>query len=84
MVPLSNSFRAQGDQSEEQSAQDSSSSGGCIMRLHKDGSKPNDNYAKSGVKECWVKGLRNGWRMAWDSGSDRLFIGEVGGESLPP
>jgi len=54
---------------------------GCVLRLHASGAKPTDNTLGNavGVPECWVNGLRNGWRMAWDLQTDRLFIGEVGG-----
>ena len=54
---------------------------GKILRIHRDGTIPQDNpfYGQSGKRgEIWAWGLRNPFRMAFDSQSGKLYIADVG------
>ena len=57
--------------------------GGKILRFERDGSIPPDNPFVDGaggnLDEIWAYGLRNPYRASWDLATERLFIGEVGG-----
>lgn len=35
----------------------------------------------NGRKDCWVNGLRNGYKSTWDLKTGRFFVGEVGGNN---
>ena len=56
---------------------------GKILRVNKDGSIPIDNPFHDGtgpnLDAIWAYGLRNPFRINFDSLTGRLFIGEVGG-----
>jgi len=56
---------------------------GKILRVNKDGSIPLDNPFYDGTRPnldaIWAYGLRNPFRISFDSLTGRLFIGEVGG-----
>ena len=56
---------------------------GKLLRVNKDGSAPTDNpfYDGAGpnLDAIWAYGLRNPFRLSFDSLTGRLFIGEVGG-----
>ena len=56
---------------------------GKVLRVNKDGSIPIDNpfYDGAGpnLDAIWAYGLRNPFRINFDSLTGRLFIGEVGG-----
>ncbi|MBL8729000.1 MAG: PQQ-dependent sugar dehydrogenase [Planctomycetes bacterium] len=55
---------------------------GKVLRLEADGTVPADNPfvgAGGGVRaEIWALGLRNPWRLSFDRGSGRLWLGDVG------
>ncbi|HEX4824464.1 MAG TPA: PQQ-dependent sugar dehydrogenase [Candidatus Polarisedimenticolaceae bacterium] len=54
---------------------------GKILRINRDGSIPASNpyYGQSGKRgEIWAWGLRNPFRMSFDSQSGRLYIADVG------
>lgn len=55
---------------------------GKVLRLEPDGSVPADNPfvgSGAGVRgEIWAYGLRNPWRMSFDRGNGRLWLGDVG------
>lgn len=54
---------------------------GKILRLNPDGSVPSDNpfVGVAGARaEIWAYGLRNPFRMSFDPGSGRLWVGDVG------
>jgi glucose/arabinose dehydrogenase/PKD repeat protein len=56
---------------------------GKIHRINKDGTIPTDNpfYDGAGpnVDSIWALGLRNPYRASFDAQSNRLYIGDVGG-----
>jgi glucose/arabinose dehydrogenase/PKD repeat protein len=64
-------------------AQSLSSPRGKILRINPDGTIPTDDpfYDGSGPNwdSIWAYGLRNPYRAYYDSPTDRLFIGDVGG-----
>lgn len=65
----------------ERTAQNLQDLRGKVLRINKDGSIPKDNpfYGKPGVRwEIWAYGLRNPYRIKYDSETRRLFIGIVG------
>lgn len=54
---------------------------GKIFRINKDGSIPFDNpFVNQGANraEIWAYGLRNPFRMQFDSQTGRLYVGDVG------
>jgi glucose/arabinose dehydrogenase len=61
---------------------------GAILRLDVDGGDPyaipadNPFAGGSGQPEIWAYGLRNPWRIAFDSFSGDLYIGDVGQGSM--
>lgn len=59
---------------------------GTIIRLNPDGSMPSDNPFVSeggGARgEVWAYGLRNPWRMSFDSLTGELWAGDVGQDSV--
>ncbi len=56
---------------------------GKVHRINSDGTVPTDNpfYDGSGpnVDSIWALGLRNPFRASYDSVTDRIYIGDVGG-----
>jgi glucose/arabinose dehydrogenase/PKD repeat protein len=74
-------YFAVGDNGDAALAQDLSSPHGKILRINKDGSIPEDNpFAGQPGKlgAIWAYGFRNPWRFQFDSGTGRLFGGDVG------
>ncbi|MDH3590290.1 MAG: PQQ-dependent sugar dehydrogenase [Planctomycetota bacterium] len=55
---------------------------GKVLRINTDGSQPTDNpfFTQQGEPESyiWAYGLRNPWRMSFDRGTGRLWLGDVG------
>jgi glucose/arabinose dehydrogenase/PKD repeat protein len=53
---------------------------GKILRINRDGSIPSNNplVGQAGRDEIWAWGLRNPFRMQFDSQSGKLYIGDVG------
>jgi glucose/arabinose dehydrogenase len=54
---------------------------GKILRINADGTPPNDNpfFNTTGArKEIWVLGLRNPYTFAFQPGTTRMFINDVG------
>src|SRR5262249_49914768 len=76
-------YISSGDQFVATDAQLLTSFHGKILRINKDGSVPTDNpfYDGNGPNKdaIWAYGLRNPFRMSFDSVSGRLYIGDVGG-----
>lgn len=76
-------YFATGDHNiEKEWSQDINNLGGCIVRMNKDGSFPDDNdgVLQGGAAGCWKAiGLRSPWRSRWDLPTGRYFIGDVGG-----
>jgi glucose/arabinose dehydrogenase len=65
----------------ERTAQNLQELRGKVLRINKDGSIPKTNpfYGQPGVRwEIWAYGLRNPYRIKWDTQTKRLFIGIVG------
>lgn len=63
-------------------ASDLSSLGGKILRLNLDGTAPSDNpfVGRKGARpEVWAYGLRNPWRISFDSLTGKLYASDVGG-----
>lgn len=58
---------------------------GKLHRINKDGTVPTDNpfYDGTGsnIDSIWAIGLRNPFRMFYDSVTDKLYIGDVGGNN---
>ncbi len=56
---------------------------GKVLRFNSDGTVPTDNpfYDGNGpnVDAIWALGLRNPFRAFYDAVTDRLYIGDVGG-----
>src|SRR5262249_17934603 len=66
-------------------AQDLSSLNGKMLRLNLDGSVPPDNpfVGTAGARgEVWAYGFRNPFRMSFDGSTGRLWIGDVGDETV--
>jgi glucose/arabinose dehydrogenase len=62
-------------------AQDLTSLNGKILRLNLDGTAPVDNpFVGMGIDrpEIWAYGFRNPFRMSFDGGTGKLWIGDVG------
>jgi PKD repeat protein len=76
-------YISSGDQFNAPDAQLLTSFHGKILRINKDGSVPTDNpfYDGNGPNKdaIWAYGLRNPFRMSFDSATGRLYIGDVGG-----
>jgi glucose/arabinose dehydrogenase len=74
-------YFAVGDNGFGPNAQDLSSPHGKILRINKDGSIPADNpFAGQPGKlgAIWAYGLRNPWRLQFDSATGQLYDGDVG------
>ncbi|HTU90805.1 MAG TPA: PQQ-dependent sugar dehydrogenase [Gemmataceae bacterium] len=76
-------YVAIGDQTAGMPAQDLNTLQGKILRLNRDGSIPEDNpfYRKTTGKyrAIWALGLRNPFTFAFQPGTGRMFINDVGG-----
>ena len=72
-----------GDHFAESPSQDLNSPRGKIHRINKDGTVPTDNpfYDGAGPRwdSVWAYGLRNPFRAYFDGPTNRLYIGDVGG-----
>ena len=69
-----------GDRGERTSAQDNQTHSGTIMRLHRDGSVPEDNpfVGRDGLDEIYSYGHRNPQGLFYDHERDILFSSEHG------
>src|SRR5688500_18247691 len=78
-------YCAVGDHQDGASAQSLTSSFGKMLRISPDGSIPTDNpfYAQtSGInRSIWARGLRNPYTFAFQPGTGRMFINDVGQET---
>jgi glucose/arabinose dehydrogenase len=58
---------------------------GKIVRLNRDGTIPTDNpfYARTSGRNraIWARGLRNPFKLAFDPGSPRVFVNDVGAQT---
>lgn len=74
-----------GEEFDAQQAQNLTRAGGKVIRINADGSIPADNPFADGpggnLDEIWCLGLRNPFRARWDLPTNRLLIGEVGGNN---
>lgn len=72
-----------GDQFIPENSQDLSTYRGKVLRINPDGSVPTDNpfYDGNGPNKdpIWAYGLRNPFRMSIDPVTNRMYIGDVGG-----
>ena len=72
-----------GEHFDASAAQSLTSPRGKLLRFNKDGTVPADNPFFDGggpnVDAIWALGLRNPFRSSYDSLTDRLYIGNVGG-----
>lgn len=74
-------FMSIGDRGQRKFPQDLSTHGGKIIRLHLDGSVPEDNPFVSvagALPEIWSLGHRNPQGLAYDAGNQRLWSNEHG------
>ncbi len=72
-----------GDNGYPPNAQDLSVPFGKILRINKDGTAPGDNpfvNTPGAMPEIYAMGVRNPWRLQFDSVSGRIFIGDVGND----
>lgn len=70
-----------GDDSFGQNAQSDETTHGKILRMNADGTAPPDNPGagkEAPANVVWARGLRNPFNMAFQPGSGRLFINDVG------
>ncbi len=70
-----------GDGSYGPNAQDMTNLNGKILRINTDGSVPADNpyVGQANIKpQIWANGLRNPFTFAFDPGSQRMLINDVG------
>lgn len=76
-------YVAIGDQTAGAPAQDLHTLQGKILRLNRDGSIPKDNpfvrQTTGKYRAIWALGLRNPFTFAFQPGSGRMFINDVGG-----
>ncbi len=72
-----------GEHFDSSAAQDLRSPRGKILRFNADGTIPTDNPFYDGTgpnyDAIWARGLRNPYRAYYDAPTDRLIIGDVGG-----
>ena len=71
-----------GDNGDPASCQSLTSDHGKIIRLNKDGTVPADNPFVDGagpnIDGIWARGLRNPYRFSFDTTNGRMYIGDVG------
>jgi uncharacterized repeat protein (TIGR03806 family) len=76
-------YIAIGDQTAGQPAQDMASFQGKMLRINPDGSIPEDNpfvkTASGKYRAIWALGLRNPFTFAFQPGTGRMLINDVGG-----
>ena len=66
-------------------SQDLTSLNGKILRLNLDGTIPSDNPFFNNMSdrhEIWAYGFRNPFRMSFDDSTGKLWIGDVGDETI--
>ena len=73
-------FLSTGDRGQEEPSQDLGSQIGKVIRLHADGSIPDDNpfVGTDGDDAVWSYGHRNGQGLAFRTGTDELWENEFG------
>lgn len=74
-----------GDNGNGANAQDPTNPFGKILRLNKDGTIPSDNpYVGQAGKlpEIWAMGLRNPFRFQFDPANGRIYVGDVGNDTI--
>ncbi|WP_084102716.1 PQQ-dependent sugar dehydrogenase [Demequina sp. NBRC 110051] len=85
--PDGNLWLTNGDKFDGERAQDLTDASGSIIRVATDGSVPADNPFADGAGGAnpyiWAYGLRNPFRASWDTETNRMFVGEVGGNDVP-
>ena len=76
-------FFTTGDHFQGTPSQQLNSRRGKLHRINSDGTVPTDNpfYDGTGpnIDSIWALGLRNPFRASYDSVTDRIYIGDVGG-----
>ena len=53
-----------GDKAVDSAAQDKTVNAGCLIRLNYDGSIPAGNVGSGNSAGCWLKGVRNFYKIA--------------------
>ena len=75
-----------GDNGDPPTVQSLTSHHGKILRVNKDGTIPSDNPFFDGngpnIDAIWARGLRNPYRFSFDSATGRMYIGDVGQNSI--
>ncbi len=75
-------YIAVGDNANSANAPSLATRHGKILRINKDGTIPGNNpffgTASGANRAIWVRGLRNPFTFAFDSGLSRMFINDVG------
>jgi glucose/arabinose dehydrogenase len=75
-------YIAVGDNKTNAPARSTSSTLGKILRINRDGTIPTDNpfytSASGGNRAIWMKGMRNPFTFAFQPGTGRLFVNDVG------
>ncbi len=71
-----------GDNGNPPTSQPLTSDHGKILRVNKDGTVPTDNPFFDGtgpnIDAIWARGLRNPYRFSFDPANGRMYIGDVG------
>ena len=84
--PDGNLYISVGDHLQSQNAQSLTAYTGKILRVARDGTAPTDNpfYDGSGpnLDAIWARGLRNPFRFTIDQPTGRLYIADVGQDSV--
>lgn len=73
-----------GDNGYPPNAQNLSVPFGKILRINKDGTAPADNpfvNTPGALPQVYAMGVRNPWRLQFDSASGRIFVGDVGNDA---
>ena len=83
ILPDGKLYVTTGENFDPAASQDLSNPRGKILRINTDGTVPTDNPFFDGAgpnrDDVFALGLRNPYRVSYDAVSDRLFIGDVGG-----
>jgi glucose/arabinose dehydrogenase len=78
-------YVSHGENARAEEAQSLNNLLGKIVRLNKDGTIPRDNpfFARTTGRNraIWVRGLRNPFKFAFDPGSSRGFVNDVGAQT---